>query len=104
EGETGAPSTGSQVTSATLKDLLSVNKLNHIFNGEGHGLENLVANFGGEQQLTVKVVEQLGALGPLPTNSNGIFKVVVQIAGEVVTVTGKVVDGVARVGTFYVVR
>jgi RHS repeat-associated protein len=104
EGETGAPSTGSQVTGTTLKDLLSPNKLNHIFDGEGHGLENLVANFGGEQQLTVKVVEQLGALGPLPTNSNGIFKVVVEIAGQVVTVTGKVVDGVARVGTFYVVR
>jgi RHS repeat-associated protein len=104
EGETGAPSTGSQVTGATLKDLLLPNNLIHIFGRESHGLDNLVANFGGEQQLTVKVVEQLGALGPLPTNANGIFKVVVQIAGQVVEVTGKVVDGVARVGTFYVVR
>lgn len=104
QGSTGAPAPGSQVTPATLKDLLLPNNLVHVFGNRGHGLGPLVANFGGQEQLTAKVVEELGALGPLKTDANGLFRVLVEIAGQVVEVTGKVVDGVARVGTFYVVH
>jgi hypothetical protein len=79
-----------------------LNKLNHIFNNLEHGLQGFVESFGSQnaaydalKRAAQRGIEAQGLLG-------GTFKVVGDVGGVNVTITGTVTNGVARVGTAYV--
>jgi hypothetical protein len=73
------------------------NKLHHIFDKIGRGLEPLVERVGGQEQLIQRVLEKL--VGVVP--ESGVFEEVVEVAGARLVVRGAVIDGIIRVGTIF---
>ena len=80
---------------------VDANKLNHIFGKAGHNLDNLVtqlgsrgAVFSGVQTATQAAVRSGGL--------SGVFETTVSVAGQNVLVRGNVIDGIARIGTFFI--
>ena len=91
----------SKGVTAAEQALVDANKLNHIFGNPSHNLETLVAQlgsreavFGGVQSATQAAIES-GSL-------SGVFETTVTVGGQSVVVRGNVVDGIARIGTFFV--
>ncbi|HEX7157897.1 MAG TPA: RHS repeat-associated core domain-containing protein, partial [Edaphobacter sp.] len=82
------------------------NRLNHIFGDEGHRLSELTERLGGEANVVTAVADRVGAIGAtnLPTNANGVFNTFLMVGGEVVQVTGRVIDGVIYISNFWVPR
>ena len=78
------------------------NTLTHIFGKPDHDLAELTEVVGSAEGLVNAVSEKLAALENIPTNSNGVFSVFVSIEGEVVQVTGRIMNGEIRVSNFYV--
>jgi RHS repeat-associated protein len=80
------------------------NRLDHIFGNEGHNLAELTERLGGESKVVGAVAERLGQIGAanLQTNSIGIFSAYISVGGEVVEVTGRVINGVIYVSNFWV--
>lgn len=79
------------------------NKLNHIFGNEQHNLGGVVRALGSEQ----KAFNAIQNATQAAVNSQGLsgkFEATVKVGGQAVTVTGKVIDNVARIGTAYVKR
>jgi uncharacterized protein RhaS with RHS repeats len=85
------------------------NKAEHIF-GErrigDHRLRGVLEKFGGNKERATQAIHDalqdiLGS-GMLKSGPGGYFEAEVVIAGEKVTVTGKVVEGIARIGTAFV--
>jgi len=77
-----------------------INKLHHIFGNRAHRLDSLIDHFGSEaaafaavQNAIQDVVKQRGI--------TGVFEQVLDLGGITLTVRGKVIDGVARIGTFF---
>ena len=57
---------------------------------------------GGNKEQALQAVQQ--AASQTTQGIAGTFEKVVQVAGQNVTVTGKIVDGVARVGTAFITK
>ena len=81
-----------------------MNALNHVFGDPGHGLDQLVSEFGSEanalvavQSATQDAVESQGIQDFL-----GAFSQQVAVGSQIVTVRGKVIDGMVRIGTMFV--
>jgi RHS repeat-associated protein len=74
------------------------NKLNHIFNNPDHNLDALVNQLGGQENAFNALEGAVQGQG-LP---NGVFSTVVDVGGSQVTVTGIVINGVARIGTAFI--
>ena len=87
--------------------MVDPNKINHIFNKAEHNLYPLVQKFRGNltdayiavQNATQSVVNTKGLNGVFDSVENPI---VVNVKGFVVNVGGRVVDGIIKIGTFYI--
>jgi len=102
-GLTRAAVTGSAeaTAGATEEVAANANKLSHIFGNASHHLDDLVGHFGGQQEAFNAVqtaTDELVASKGL----TGVFEQVVNVAGQDVTVRGRVIEGVARIGTFFI--
>lgn len=84
-----------------VSDALEANKLNHVFAKAGHKLGPLLAQMGSREAagaaLNRAVRSEVARRG-----LSGLYEVTVNVAGHAVTVTGRVVDGVARIGTAFI--
>ncbi len=77
------------------------NKLNHIFGQARHHLEGLVQQLGS-QQATFDAVEAAVQQEVTAGQIGGVFETTVNIGGSTVTVVGNVINGIVRIGTFYI--
>lgn len=78
------------------------NRLRHIFGEPRHNLARLVRLCGSEVAAAEAIggaVEATLRRGELIVDNNGLYRQVFAIRGVSVTVSGRVVDGVARIGT-----
>lgn len=74
-------------------------KIEHIFNKIEHKLEPLIQNFGNKEDVIRAILD--ASAGKLP--ASGVFKdVVVNVAGYDVYIRGSVMDGVPKLGTFFI--
>ena len=78
------------------------NRLRHIFGEPRHNLGRLVRLCGSEAAAAAAIngaVEAALRRGDLTLDDNGLYRRVFDIGGISVTVSGRIIDGVARVGT-----
>jgi hypothetical protein len=81
------------------------NKLHHIFGKPAHGLGPLVRQYGSQQaagQAIYDVVNSAHQNGSLRSDGVGYYKQLFDIGGNMVTVSGRVVDGIVYVGTAWI--
>jgi len=81
------------------------NRLRHIFGEKRHNLGRLVRVYGSESAAAEAIagaVEAALRSGELIVDGNGLYRQVFDIGGVSVTVSGRVIDGVARVGTAWI--
>lgn len=83
------------------KTAANANKLNHIFGQARHNLGPLAQKFGS-QQAAFTAVESAIQAKVAKEGLTGVFRTSVSVGGQSVEVQGKVIDGVARIGTFYI--
>lgn len=82
------------------------NKTSHIFgdNTVRHGLTNFLNSFGGNETKAVQVVQKemqgLANQGKVPQDFTG--GIIITVNGFPLTVTGKIINGVAEIGTFFI--
>jgi hypothetical protein len=89
--------------SYTLSKAALANKLNHIFADEGHNLAPLLSKFNGNQVKAFKALEISTQEFVSANNISGQFKdILVNVDGVGVTVRGNVINGQARIGTFFI--
>jgi hypothetical protein len=80
------------------------NKLNHIFGQAKHNLDDFVGKFGSQDEAFFAIQDATQAAfnaGDVATGARGVFRQTVRVAGQDLTVEGRVIDGVVRVGTAY---
>ena len=70
-------------------------KLDHIF-VDKHKLDGLLAKYGSREGVMEQMVKSLGDL------PDEVFEVLRMIGGEMVTIRGNVIDGVAKIGTAFI--
>jgi hypothetical protein len=92
----------SSTTLALANRLLPMaNRINHIFNNPAHNMASLVTAYGNDMMAALNGIQQAAAAAV--TGANGsIFTQVVQVQGFSVTVTGRVIDGVAVVSNAWI--
>jgi len=81
------------------------NKRRHIFGEPRHRLDRLVRLYGSEAAAAEAIGSRIEAAfknGELIFDSNGLFRQVFDIGGISVTVSGRVIEGIPRVGTAWV--
>lgn len=83
---------------ATYDGATTKNNLHHIFGKEGHDLDPLVEKYGSEEAVVKEMVR--GLEGKTPTDGEYIEEV--NIGGKEVTVKGRVVNGIPRIGTAFI--
>ena len=82
-----------------VKYATSPTKIRHIFQNFGHNLNQLVEQLGGRESTVRAILNE--ASGKLP--ASGLFEdVVVKVGGYDVYIRGVVIDGVPKLGTFYI--
>jgi RHS repeat-associated protein len=100
-GEEEAIAEGAAAEGAeSAPNAIDPNKLNHIFGKATHNLGPLLEEFGGSQQAAFNAVQSAAqaAAGGL----KGVFEIVVSVGGKLVTVRGRIIDGIARIGSFWI--
>lgn len=83
----------------------AVNQSNHIFGPKAlgkHKLEGVLDAFKGDKLEAFKALEGEAQRLVDQGRIKDVFETVVQVGGQNVTVRGRVVDGVARVGTAFI--
>lgn len=100
-GAAAAAAGGAATEALQAAEGIDPNKLNHIFNNAAHGLESLVEHFGS-QQAAYNALQQAVQAVANASHLTGVYEQVVLIGGQEVTVTGRVVNGVARIGTAFI--
>lgn len=86
-----------------LGQAVDTNKLNHIFNNPDHHLDDLVNAFGGNQQSTYNAVwREFSNMAGNYSASELRKGIQITVNGITLTVRGAVVDGIAKIGTFFV--
>ena len=79
------------------------NDLNHIFGNPDHKLNGYLNSYGGNQEVAYNAVQQAGQNYVNTNNIIGIVKdVVVTVNGFDITIRGAVIDGVFKIGTFFI--
>ncbi len=110
-GSSGASLTPEQAAAAAreaAKKAIDPNKLKHIFDKARHGLDSIVKQCGCKEEafLQIEAAAQAKAAEYLAAGfiaEGAVTTVNVIICGQTVTVMGKVINGVIRVGTAYTV-
>jgi hypothetical protein len=87
---------------AALNNPIDPNKLNHIFGKPQHNLGSLLNQFGGNQQAAYEAVQNAAQAAVQQQGITGVFEIVVNVGGVNVTVRGNIINGVCRIGTFFV--
>lgn len=78
------------------------NKLNHIFGNPDHNLDVLIGRYGSQEaafRAIVEAVNQTHHAGKLVVDALGRYKQDFEVGGYPVTVGGRIVNGVVRVGS-----
>jgi hypothetical protein len=83
------------------KVVVDANKLNHIFGKAAHNLGPLVEKFGS-QEATFNAVQSATQTAVKSGGITGVFETTVNVAGQNVVVRGNVIEGTARIGTFFI--
>ncbi len=81
------------------------NKLHHLFGDSKHNLDVLVREFGSEEvagSAIIETVNQAYLQGGLVVDRRGRYQQVFDIGGYPVTVRGRIVSGIARVGSAWI--
>ena len=76
------------------------NKLHHIFGQAKHNLDDVVTAAGSEEKAFLVLEDAIQAIID-SKKTTGLFKETVEVFGVEVTIQGKVVNGIARIGTAY---
>jgi hypothetical protein len=76
------------------------NKLNHIFGKPMHKLDCILKKFNGDQKKAFDALNNALKNQKLPDNQ--LFETTVDIEGKTVTILGRVINGVANIGTAYI--
>ncbi len=82
--------------------VIDPNKLNHIFGKAGHNLGPLLESFGGSQEATFAAVDNATQAAVRSQGLSGVFTTNVDVAGQIVAVRGRAIDGVAHIGSFWI--
>ncbi len=91
---------GEILSNQTAVDL---NKLNHIFNNPEHNLDPLVEFNNGDQATTFsEVAKEASKVAGNYTNGQLMKGIQVSVQGFTVTVRGTIIDGVFKIGTFFI--
>ncbi|MDP3327028.1 MAG: hypothetical protein Q8S60_01935, partial [Parvibaculum sp.] len=77
------------------------NKIAHIFGQARHNLDPLVQKMGS-QEAVFRAVHNATQAAVRNQGLTGQYQTTVNIVGQRVVVTGKVINGTARIGTFYI--
>jgi RHS repeat-associated protein len=80
---------------------VDANKLHHIFDNVGHGLEGVVGQYGS-QEAAYQAIQQATEAAVNSQGLTGIFTTTVQVGGKAITVAGNVVSGVVKIGTAFI--
>lgn len=78
------------------------NKHNHIFGNPDHNLDGLVRRYGSRDtagRAITEAVNQAYQAVALIMDALGRYKQIFEVGGNLVTVSGRIVDGVARIGS-----
>ena len=81
------------------------NRRSHIFGEPTHNLDVLVQQYGSAEAAGRAIVEAVNTAlenGNLIVDDRDLFKQVFDVGGNSVTVSGRVIDGVARVATAWI--
>ena len=78
------------------------NKVDHIFpKNDKHQFNQFVDRFGSQETVVEKILEQISKNPDLP--KQGVFKnMVIDLAGQAVTVTGVIMDGIIKIGSAWI--
>jgi hypothetical protein len=85
-----------------ILNAVRANNLRHIFGKAAHNLAPLVARLGSERAVIAAVARALARLPAGLFPASGPYRVVVQVAGQNVTVKGAVVNGIRRISTMWI--
>jgi RHS repeat-associated protein len=77
------------------------NALRHIFGNAAHNLEPLVARFGSQDAAFV-AVRNATQVAVRARSISGVFETTVRVGGKSVVVRGNVINGIVRIGTFFI--
>lgn len=80
---------------------VGANKLVHIFGKEAHKLGGLLQRFR-TQEAAYLAVERATQAAVVAGGITGKFEISVKVVGFNVTVRGVAIDGIARIGTFFI--
>ena len=86
--------------SAAASRAADLNKLNHIFNNPEHGLDCLLSQFKSPEA-ALKAIEEATQAAAEEQGLQGVFQTIIKVGNETITVRGKVIDGIARIGTAF---
>jgi RHS repeat-associated protein len=78
----------------------SGNKLNHIFGQARHKLDDLVKEFGSQEN-AMDALQQAAEDAVKSKGLKGVFEETVKVGTQQVTVRGNVVDGAVKIGTAF---
>jgi len=79
----------------------AANSIHHIFGRSVHQLEGVVAHFGSPEAAYTALYDAVQAV-VRAEGTSGVFQSIVTVAGELVTVRGRVIDGVLRLNTAFI--
>jgi hypothetical protein len=91
---------GAAVVGATTK--INPNTLHHVFGKASHNLGGLVQAFRGSEEAAYRAVEKAAQFQANAGKIADIFETAVKVGAHTVTVRGRVIDGVVRIGTFFI--
>lgn len=83
------------------------NRRNHIFGEPRHNLAVLIRHYGSEEAASQAIMDAVNAAhesGNLIVDSGGRYRQGLDVGGHSVMVSGRVIDGVVRVGTAWIPR
>jgi len=90
------------VVRAGARTAANANDLHHLFGLAKHNLGDVVTHFGSEQA-AYDAIQQAIQAATTRQGLTGIYRhVTVDVGGFAVTVSGNVVDGIARIGTAFI--
>lgn len=81
------------------------NKRHHLFAFPKHNLDRLVRQYGSQQAASQAIVTAVSTAfhnGSLVVDVRGYYKQVFDIGGNPVTVSGRVINGMVRVGSAWI--
>ena len=82
----------------------TLNKANHLFGKAEHNLTRLLNSFGGDKVKALKAITDATkkAVNSSQLKNGDLYEVTVKVAGENVTVTGRIVNNIVEIGTAYI--